>query len=82
MEIIQDISWISISVITATVSIMILYFKNLNLLLALIYLWIMALKYEKQFEIKERIYKVLEKDKTEAIGKIKQKNTREVLQKQ
>lgn len=82
MEIIQDISWISISVITATVSIMILYFKNLNLLLALIYLWIMALKYEKQFEIKERIYKVLEKDKTETIGKIKQKNTREVLQKQ
>lgn len=82
MEIIQDISWISISVITATVSIMILYFKNLNLLLALIYLWIMALKYEKQFEIKERIYKVLEKDKTKTIGKIKQKNTREVLQKQ
>lgn len=63
MEIMQDISWISISVITATVSIMILYFKNLNLLLALIYLWIMALKYEKQFEIKERIYKILEKDK-------------------
>ena len=82
MEIIQDISWISISVITATVSIMILYFKNLNLLLALIYLWIMALKYEKQFEIKERIYKVLEKDKTKTIGKIKQKNTSEVLQKQ
>ena len=82
MEIIQDISWISISVITATVSIMILYFKNLNLLLALIYLWIMALKYEKQFEIKERIYKVLEKEKTKTIGKIKQKNTREVLQKQ
>ena len=42
----------------------------------------MALKYEKQFEIKERIYKVLEKDKTKTIGKIKQKNTREVLQKQ
>lgn len=82
MEIIQDISWISISVITATVSIMILYFKNLNLLLALIYLWIMALKYEKQFEIKERIYKVLEKDKIETIGKIKQKDAREVLQKQ
>lgn len=82
MEIIQDISWISISVITATVSIMILYFKNLNLLLALIYLWIMALKYEKQFEMKERIYKVLEKDKIETIGKIKQKDAREVLQKQ
>lgn len=63
LKITQDISWMSISVITAITSIMILYFKNLNLLLALVYLWVIAIKYEKQFEIKERIYKILEKDK-------------------
>lgn len=59
IELLRRISWISISLITAATGILILYIKNLNLILALAYLWIIALKCEKQLELKEKIYKAL-----------------------
>ena len=58
---IQDISWISISVLTAVSSLIILYFKNVAILLVLIYMWRMVIKYEKEFCLKEKIYKNIQK---------------------
>ena len=60
---IQDISWISIAVLSAITSILILYSKNIAILITLLYLWILTCKSEREFSIKEQIYNNLEKMK-------------------
>lgn len=60
-KVVQDVSLVSISIITAFIGIMILYFRNVVLLGVLGYLWLITLKYQKMFSIKEKIYENLNK---------------------
>lgn len=53
---IQDISLITLAIVTAITSIIILYYKNITLLIMLIYLWYIAIYYQKQISLKEKIY--------------------------
>lgn len=68
-SIIQDLSFVSIAILTAVSSIIILYYKNIMILLVLLYLWHLALKCEKEFSLKEKIYdrveKILKSEKSE-----------------
>lgn len=56
-QIIQDITWMAISVVSATASVLILYYKNIAILIVIIYLWTLVTKTEKEINIREKIYK-------------------------
>lgn len=60
-SIIQDVSFVSIAILTAVSSIIILYYQNILILIVLLYLWYLALKCEKEFSLKERIYDEIQK---------------------
>ena len=51
------------SIITAIGSILIIYFKNISILLVIIYLWIIILKENKKFNQKQKIYDIIKKEK-------------------
>lgn len=72
-NIVQDVTWISISIFTAFISILILYYRNIFILIVLIYLWYLVIKSEKEIILKEKIYKKIEKirniDKQMCTGK-------------
>lgn len=63
---IQDISLISIALLTTVSSILVLYYKNIVMIIVLAYLWKLVIKTEKEFSLKEKIY--------ENISNIWQKN--------
>ena len=60
-EIINKTSNILIILITAMSSIIVLYAKNIAIVLVLIYLWIMVIRQNKRFYMKKKAYKLLEK---------------------
>lgn len=51
------VSKISIIFLTAISSVAILIFKNISIIIILVYLWYLAIKTNKQFELKEKIIK-------------------------
>lgn len=53
---IQDISLISIALLTAVSSVLVLYYKNIVMLIVLAYLWKLVIQTEKEFTLKEKIY--------------------------
>lgn len=58
---IQDISLISIALLTAVCSVLILYYKNIVMIIVLAYLWKLVIQTEKEFSLKERIYETMYK---------------------
>ena len=58
---IQDISFVCIAILSATSSIIILYYKNIIIFIVLLYLWYLTLKCEREFTMKEKIYESIEK---------------------
>lgn len=54
---IQSITWISLSALTAISSVLILYYKNVAILIVIVYLWTLAIRMQKQIRFKEKIYK-------------------------
>lgn len=56
-QIIQDVSWIAISVVTALASILVLYYKNIAIIFVTVYLWYLVIKNEKEINLREKIYK-------------------------
>ncbi len=52
----NSISKITVIILTAIVSIVILYIHNIAFILILIYLWFLVIKNEKQYIIKNKIY--------------------------
>lgn len=54
------ISNLSIIIITMIASIGIYYYKNIAILLIIIYLWILTIIENKKYKIKKRIYKIIE----------------------
>lgn len=59
-NVIQDVTWVTISIFTAFISVFILYYKNIVLLIVLVYLWILTIRSEKEFMLKEKIYQKLD----------------------
>ena len=57
----NKISNVIIIIITAVSSIAILYFKNLAILFVIIYLWLIVIKENRRYNIKRKMYKVLQK---------------------
>ena len=60
-ELINKISNVIIVLLTAISSIAILYFKNLAILFVLVYLWIMVIKENKRYNIKKKMYSIVQK---------------------
>ena len=60
-EIVNKISNILIIVLTAISSVTILYFKNIAILFIIMYLWIIIINENKKYNMKRRIYKILQK---------------------
>lgn len=60
-SIIQDVSLVSIAILSAISSIIILYYKNIAIFIVLIYLWYLTIKCERDFTMKEKIYENIDK---------------------
>lgn len=76
MQITNKISNITIILLTIISSITILYFKNIAILMALMYLWYLVIKENKECKLKEKIYKILENQLYNRINNgINEKNT-------
>ena len=58
---IQDISLISIAMLTAVSSILVLYYRNIVMVIVLVYLWKLVIQTEKEFTLKEKIYENISK---------------------
>ena len=61
-RIINKTSNILIIIITAISSILILYLKNIAILLIIIYLWLIVIKENKKYKLKKMMYRVLQKN--------------------
>ena len=61
---INKASNISIIILTMISSIMILFLKNISILLVITYLWIIVINENKRFNLKLKAYNVLEKQKS------------------
>ena len=59
----QLISEITLYIITALSSILILYYKNIAIFIIVVYLWFIVYKNKKEIVNKEKIYKTIEKYK-------------------
>lgn len=55
----QNISLISISILSLFTSIIIICYNNIGILITLLYLWIMVIKSEKELSVKKKIYEYL-----------------------
>lgn len=60
-KIINKVSNITIIFLTGLTSIMILYIKNIAIVVALAYLWYVVIKENKKYNLIQRVYKTLEK---------------------
>lgn len=60
-ELINKISNLTIIFLTAISSIAILHFKNLAILFILVYLWIIVLNENKRYNIKKKMYNIVQK---------------------
>lgn len=65
-KIVNRISNILIIILTVIASLMILYLKNIAILFVIIYLWLIIINENKKYNMKMRVYKILQKD-TECI---------------
>ncbi len=55
----KAVTWTSLSTLTAICSLLIYYYKNVVILIVVAYLWIIAIKTQKQINMKEKIFKVV-----------------------
>lgn len=60
-KVINNVSNYIIIIFTAISSVAILYLKNLAIIFVLVYLWIVVLKENKRYNIKQKIYKAVRK---------------------
>lgn len=62
-SIINKISNITIIILTAATSILILYIKNIAIVVALAYLWYVVIKENKRYKLIKRVYEIIEDNK-------------------
>lgn len=58
---IKVITNINVIILTIISSILILYYKNIAILLVIIYLWVLVYECNKEYNIKEKMYKIIDK---------------------
>ena len=63
LDITNNISNITIIIITIIASISMLYFKNIAIILMVLYLWILLIKENKHYQILKKIQNILKKEK-------------------
>ena len=56
----KTITNINVIILTAISSILILYYKNIAILLVIMYLWTLVYKCNKEYSLKERLYTKIE----------------------
>lgn len=61
--IVNKISNITIIILTAITSILILYIKNIAIVLALAYLWYIVIRENKRYNLLNKIYNIIEEDR-------------------
>lgn len=59
----KTITNVNVIILTAISSILILYYKNIVILLVIIYLWILVYKCNKEYYLREKLYKKMEQIK-------------------
>ena len=62
-EIINKISNITIIILTMTTSILVLYIKNIFIVIILAYLWYMVIRENKRYNLTKRIYQIIEEER-------------------
>lgn len=62
-SIINKISNITIIILTAATSILILYIKNIAIVVALAYLWYVVMRENKRYKLIKRVYEIIEENK-------------------
>lgn len=62
-KIVNKISNITIILLTAISSVAILYLRNIAILIIILYLWIIIIKENKKYNIKMKVYKIIQKNK-------------------
>ncbi len=62
-SIINKISNITIIILTAATSILILYIKNIAIVVALAYLWYVVIRENKRYKLIKRVYEIIEENK-------------------
>ncbi len=62
-SIINKISNITIIILTAATSILILYIKNIAIVVALAYLWYVVIRENKRYKLIKRVYEIIEDNK-------------------
>ena len=62
-SIINKISNITIIILTAATSILILYIKNIAIVVALAYLWYVVIRENKRYRLIKRVYEIIEENK-------------------
>lgn len=60
-EIVNKVSNITIILLTVIASIMVLYIKNIAIVIALAYLWYVVIRENKRYSLIQRVYKTLDK---------------------
>ena len=58
-----NITWISISILTAITGILVLYYKSFVILIAISYIWILVIKTQKELKNKQKIFEIIDMDK-------------------
>lgn len=60
---VNNISNALVIMLTIISSVLVLYLKNLAIVFVIAYLWIITIKENKKYALKERMYKIIEKEK-------------------
>ena len=57
----QNISEITLYIVTTISSVLILYYKNIAIFIIIVYLWCIVYKNKKEIDVKEKMYNAIEK---------------------
>lgn len=63
LKIINKVSNASIILLTMIASIVIIYYKNISILIAIAFLWVIVIRENKKYRLNLRITKIIENDK-------------------
>ncbi len=71
--IINKISNITIIILTAATSVLVLYIKNIAIVAVLTYLWYIVVRENRRYKLVKRVYKIIEKENVRAHDLVPQK---------
>lgn len=69
-EAINKVANITVILLTILASIGIIYFRNISIFIAIVFMWIIVIRENKKYKIKTRVNKIIEKDREQRNVKI------------